>query len=240
MNQKIFNGITILTLLVVVILMVMIVIRSKNITFLDTAEFKDVPQSLKDDYLNKTIPAIQQILKKEVVDKGYLDENTIISNGLVYGPCLLANTLGANSKSVIPPDLCKNFCSGDSDCNQKEGTFCNNYQCEKISDNSCENDTDCVFEQNGNLQICGDDKKCTNTDICKQTGGLNNGFSVPPIYDANMLACNSTTSPIHVLNHPCNNFGNVPYIGGSCAPGKKCYFPKGNPQGMCLNTKAPQ
>ena len=63
-HQNMFNGLTVLTFLILVIFLIVYMRESKRLTLFDLAEFQTVPDSLKKDYVNKTVPVMQDVIKK--------------------------------------------------------------------------------------------------------------------------------------------------------------------------------
>ena len=255
-HQNMFNGLTVLTFLILVIFLIMYMRQSKRLTLFDLAEFQTVPDSLRQDYVNKTVPVIQDAIKKNLTDKGLLGEGSIIANSIVYAPCRVAKFLGTHKKD-LPSPLCDNYCEGDTDgCLIKssngnfdlgESGFCNNFQCQKVSDNSCESDVDCVFENTGKLQVCKDEKCAFYKDICDTTGPPSSTSTpLPKIYPDDAINCNNTHQPLDFNTDICykikkpftipNPLGGDPIVlAQTCKPSQMCYVPDGKFYGSCLN-----
>ena len=93
---------------------------------------------MKQDYRKKTVPVIQDVIKKELTDRKLLNRGSLIANTIVYSPCRVAKALGTEPIN-LPYGLCDNFCEGDSMCLKKSSLkfdlpnsgFCNNFQCQK-------------------------------------------------------------------------------------------------------------
>ena len=113
----------------------------------------------------------------------------------------------------------------------------------KVRDNSCETDSDCVFENSGKLQVCGDDKRCKFAGLCEK-GKTSNPLNVPDIYSNAKISCNTTDQPVDVKLDRCyadyipNNVP-IPFIGDInkpiCDSKSQCHIPDGKFYGSCLN-----